>query len=207
MKLLIFGASGETGRELVKQALAQGHEVTAFVRGSTKLNDIQRSSLKLVEGDVADATAVERAMQGQDAVLSALDSRSLKKNPKLVEGVRNIVQTMEKQGVRRLIYESALGVGDSRKRINFVFRFIIIPLVLRNAIADHEEKEAAIKQSQLDWVIVRPAELTNGRHTGEYRHGESMQYGARISRADVADFMLKQVTDNTYLHQMPGVSY
>lgn len=207
MNLLIFGASGETGRELVKQALAQGHEVTAFVRDSAKLNDIQHSNLKLVEGDVTDATAVERAIQGQDAVLSALGSRSLKKNPKLVEGVRNIVQNMEKVGVRRLIYESALGVGDSRKRINFVFRSIIIPLVLRNAIADHEEKEAAIKQSQLDWVIVRPAGLTNGPHKGEYRHGESMQYGARISRADVADFMLKQVTDNTYLHKMPGVSY
>lgn len=85
-------------------------------------------------------------MQGQDAALSALGSRSLKKNPKLVEGVHNIVQTMEKSGVQRLEYESALGVGDSRKRINFVFRYIIIPLVLRNAIADHE-KEAAIKQS------------------------------------------------------------
>jgi putative NADH-flavin reductase len=207
MNLLIFGASGETGRELVKQALAQGHEVTEFVRDSAKLKDMQHPNLKLVEGDVADSTAVEQAIQGQDAVLSALGSRTLKKNPKLVEGMRYIVQAMEKSGVKRLVYESALGVGDSRKRINFVFRYIIIPLVLRNAIADHEEKEAAIKQSQLDWVIVRPAGLTNGRHTGEYRHGESIQYGARISCADVADFMLKQVTDNTYLHQIPGMSY
>lgn len=104
------------------------------MRGLAKLNDIQHSNLRLVEGDVADATAVQQAMQGQDAILSALGSRSLKKNPTLVEGVCNIVQTMEKSGTRRLVYELALGVGDSRKRINFVLRYIIIPLVLRNAI-------------------------------------------------------------------------
>jgi len=206
MNLLIFGATGGTGRELVKQALAQGHVVTAFARNPDKL-DIQHSNLNVTKGDVTDVAAIEQAVKGQDAVFSALGSSSLKKNPALIEGVRNIVQMMEKHGVQRFVYESSLGVGDSRKRVNFLVRFIIIPLVLRTAIADHTEKEQTIKQSQLDWVIVRPAGLTNGSHTSNYQHGESIQYGAKISRADVADFMLKQVSDNTYLHKTPGVSY
>ncbi len=206
MNLLIFGATGGTGCELVKQALALGNVVTAFVRDSAKL-DIQHPSLKVVEGDVTDTATLEEAVKGQDVVLSALGSSSLKKNPALTEGVHHIVRAMEKHNVRRFIYQSSLGVGDSRHRINLLFRLIIIPLVLRNAIADHEDKEQIIKQSQLDWVIVRPAGLTNGAHTGKFRDGESIEYGAKISRADVADFMLKQVNDDTYLKKTPGVSY
>ncbi|NJM63208.1 MAG: SDR family oxidoreductase [Oscillatoriales cyanobacterium RU_3_3] len=206
MNLLIFGATGETGRELVKQALAQGNAVTAFVRDSAKL-DMQHPNLKIVEGNITDTTTVERVVQGQDAVFSTLGSRSLKKNPALVKGVYTIVRAMEKQGVRRFVYQSSLGVGNSREHLDFLVRYIVIPLVLRNAIADHEEKEQIARQSSLDWVIVRPAGLTNGPHTGNYRHGESMKYGAKISRADVADFMLKQATDTTYLHKTPGISY
>jgi putative NADH-flavin reductase len=206
MNLLIFGATGETGRELVKQALAQGNTVTAFVRDSGKL-DMQHPNLKIVEGNITDTTTVERIVQGQDAVFSTLGSRSLKKNPALVKGIYTIVRAMEEQSVQRFIYQSSLGVGNSQEHLNFLVRYIVIPLVLRNAIADHEDKEQIVRQSSLDWVIIRPAGLTNGPHTGEYRHGESMQYGAKISRADVADFMLKQATDTTYLHKTPGISY
>lgn len=206
MNLLVFGATGGTGRELVKQALAQGHTVTAFARNPDKL-DIQHSNLKVAKGDVTDAAAVEQAVKRQDAVFSTLGSTSLKKNPALVEGVRNIVKAMEQHGVRRFVYQSSLGVGESRTRVSALVRYIVIPLVLRNAIADHGEKEQAIKHSSLDWVIVRPAGLTDGQHTGQYQHGESINFGAKISRADVADFMLKQANDTMYLHKTPGVSY
>jgi putative NADH-flavin reductase len=206
MNLLIFGATGATGQELVKQALAQENRVTAFVRDSGKLKT-QHPQLKIVEGEVTDAGAVENAVQGQDAVLSALGSKSLKKNPALVQGVRTIVRAMENQGVRRLIYQSSLGVGDSKKQVNFLVRYLVIPLVLRNAIADHTDKENIIEQSSLDWVIVRPAGLTDDPFTGTYRHGESISFGAKISRADVADFMLKQVNSTDYLHKKPGISY
>lgn len=206
MKLLIFGATGDTGRELIKQALAQGHTVTAFSRHADDLT-ADYPSIKTIEGDVTDKTTVEKAVQGQDAVLSALGSSSLKRSPALTEGVRNIVEAMEQYTVRRLVYQSSLGVGESRKQVGFLVRYIIIPLVLRNAIADHEDKETIIKQSNLDWVIVRPAGLTNDAYTGEYRHGETIEFGAKIARADVADFMLKQVTDNAYLKKTPGISY
>jgi putative NADH-flavin reductase len=206
MNVLIFGATGDTGRELIKQALAQGHTVTGFSRHADELKD-DFPKIQTIQGDVADKTAVDKAVQGQDAVLSALGSSSLKRNPALVKGVENIVNAMEQHGVRRLVYQSSLGVGDSRERVGFLIRYIIIPLVLRNAIADHEDKERIIKQSNLDWVIVRPAGLRNEPLTGDYRTGEDIKFGARISRADVADFMLKQLTDNTYLKKTPGISY
>lgn len=206
MNLLIFGATGDTGRELVKQALAQKHTVTGFSRHANDLLD-EFPDLQAVQGDVTDMATVEKAVQSQDAVLSALGSSSLKRNPALTKGVENIVQAMEQHNVRRLIYQSSLGVGNSRKQVSFFIRYIIVPLVLRNAIADHEDKERIIKQSNLDWVIVRPAGLTNGSHTGEYRAGETIDLGARISRADVADFMLKQVSDDAYLKKTPGLSY
>ncbi|WP_035992390.1 NAD(P)-dependent oxidoreductase [Leptolyngbya sp. KIOST-1] len=206
MNLLVFGATGDTGREVVKQALAQGHAVTGFSRHADDLL-ADFPSLKTIEGDVTDKTTVEKAVQGQDAVLSTLGSSSLKRSPALTDGVRTIVAAMEQHGVRRLVYQSSLGVGDSRKQVGFLVRYIIIPLVLRNAIADHADKEQIIRQSSLDWVIVRPAGLTNDDFTGQYRHGETIDFGAKIARADVADFMLKQVTADTYLKKTPGVSY
>ncbi|MGP1387205.1 MAG: NAD(P)-dependent oxidoreductase [Thainema sp.] len=206
MNLLIFGATGDTGRELIKQALDQGHTVTGFSRHANELTD-DFPAVQTVQGDVSDMAIVEQAVQGQDAVLSALGSSSLKRSPALTKGVENIVQAMEQHNVRRLVYQSSLGVGDSRKQVGFFIRYIVVPLVLRNAIADHEDKEQIIKQSNLDWVIVRPAGLTNGDHTGDYRYGETIDLGARISRADVADFMLKQVTDDTCLKKTPGLSY
>lgn len=206
MNLLIFGATGDTGRELIKQAIAQGHTVTGFSRHADDLK-AEFPQLQTVQGDVSDMAAVEKAVQGQDAVLSTLGSSSLKRDPDLTNGVKNIVSAMEQHDVRRFVYQSSLGVGDSRKRVGFLIRYIIIPLVLRNAIADHEDKERIIQESNLDWVIVRPAGLRNKPRTGEYRTGEDIEFGARISRADVADFMLKQVTDDTYLKKTPGISY
>lgn len=206
MNLLIFGATGETGRELVQQALDQGHTVTGFSRHADELQtDFPQA--QTVQGDVTDKATVDQAVQGQEAVLSALGSDSLKRNPALVQGVDNIVRAMEQHNVRRLVYQSSLGVGDSRERVGFLIRYIIIPLVLRNAIADHEEKERIIQASNLDWVIVRPAGLRNEPRTGDYRAGEDIEFGSRIARADVADFMLKQVTDDTYVKKTPGISY
>jgi uncharacterized protein YbjT (DUF2867 family) len=207
MNVLIFGATGGTGRELVKQAIAQGHTVTGFSRHAGELTS-QFPNMQVVEGDVAAMATVEQAVQGQDAVVSALGSSSaFKRNPALVKGVENIVRAMEQHNVRRLVYQSSLGVGESRKQVNFLVRYIVIPLVLRNAIADHTAKENLIKQSNLDWVIVRPAGLTDDELTGEYKAGEEIEFGARIARADVADFMLKQLTDDTYVKKTPGVSY
>lgn len=131
------------------------------------------------------------------------------KNSMLSEGTRNIVQALNKLGVRRFVCESSLGVGDSKGQLGFLYNFILIPLLLRGIFADKEIQEAIIQGSKLDWVIVRPAALTNGALTGTYRSGFSATENIRckISRADVAEFMLKQLTSNEFVGKCPGLSY
>ena len=127
-----------------------------------------------------------------------------------VLGTRNIVQGMEKAGVRRLICQSTMGIGESRANLGFLTKYVIVPIFLRLAFADHERQEAVIKGSSLDWIIVHPPHLNDGPRTGHYRHGfpaTDTRIQGKISRADVADFMLKQLTGETYLRQTPGVSY
>lgn len=208
MNVLVFGASGATGREVVKQSLDRGHSVGAFVRDPGKF-EIKHAELTLVVGDVTQYTLVERAVRGQDAVVSALGSgNSLSSDPALIDGVQNITRAMGHAGVRRFVYLSMLGVGDSGKQLGFIDRYIVLPLLLRNVLADHAKKEGLIKRGMLDWVIVRPPRLTNGPYTGRYRSGEDVRERvllASISRADVADFMVKQLTDDRYVHRTPTV--
>jgi putative NADH-flavin reductase len=209
MKLLIFGSTGGTGRELLKQALDQGHDVAAFARNVEKLDDINHANLQLVRGDVLDPTSVESAVAGHDAVLCAIGAGA-ERTTLREDGTRNIVKAMEQAGVQRLICLSSLGVGDSRANLPFFTKYIIVGIFLRHAFADHERQEAIVKRSSLDWTIVRPPHLKDGPHTGTYRHGfptTDRQIRGGISRADVADFMVKQLTDATYLHQTPEVSY
>src|SRR3989442_9556402 len=209
MKLLIFGATGGTGQELVQQALGQGHVVTAFARNPAAATT-KHPNLSVAKGDVLDYDSVEAAMKGQDAVLSALGVRALTKNTLLSEGTKNIIRAMEKLGVKRFICESSLGIGDSKGQLGFLYNYILIPLFLRNVFADKEIQERYIRQSKLDWVIARPAMLTNGPRTGAYRSGFNVtdkSIKGKISRADVADFMLKQLRDEQFVHKAPSLSY
>lgn len=210
MNLLIIGATGGTGRELVTQALAQGHVVTAFVRSPSRLN-ISHERLTIAKGDVLDVPAVENAVRGKDAVLSALGhKRWFIKTSILSEGTRNIIAAMEKHGVKRIVCETTLGIGDTRGKLGLYYTLFVIPVIVFFYFKDKEKQEQLIKESSLDWIIVRPGQLTNGRRRGTYRHG--MHIGSRmltvsISRADVADFMLKQLGDNAYLRNTPAVAY
>jgi putative NADH-flavin reductase len=208
VQVLVFGASGATGREIVTQALDLGHSVNAFVRDPRKL-DINHARLGLSVGDVTQYAIVERAAEGQDAVMSALGSgSSLRSHPALADGIQNIIRAMDHAGVRRLVYLSMLGVGKSDRQLGFVDRYIVLPLLLRNVVADHAREEALIRRSTLEWVIVRPPRLTNGPYTGRYRSGEDVREGkpsASISRADVADFMVKQLAEDRYVHRTPAV--
>lgn len=210
MNLLIIGATGGTGRALVDQALAQGHTVTAFARNPAKIR-ITQERLTVVRGNVLDYDSVDRAVQGKDAVLSALGHmRWILKTTILSNGTKNIISAMEKHGVKRFICETSLGVGNSRGRLGLYHTLFVIPFIIYFYFRDKEQQEQLIKESSLDWVIVRPGQLTNGRKRGVYRHGEgigSYIFTVRISRGDVADFMLRQLTDNSYLRQTPSAAY
>ncbi|MGH9492834.1 MAG: NAD(P)-dependent oxidoreductase [Terriglobales bacterium] len=250
MKVLVFGATGGTGRALVEQALEQGHVVTAFARDPAKVRPAHQN-LKVAQGNMLDYDSVEAAVQGQDAVLSALGIRPpvgifvliafacqilaramalhgpagwpiriggpllallilFRRNTTLSKGTKNIVQAMERHGVQRLVCESSLGVGDSRGRLGVFHNLFLLPLFLRNVFADKAVQEQIIRASGLVWVIVRPTALTNGPRKGVYRAGADIGhwfFPTKISRSDVADFMLKQLTDDTYLRKTPGLSY
>ena len=207
MKLLIFGSTGSIGRRLVEQALEQEHLVTAFARNPAKL-DIQHTNLKVVQGDVLNAAAVEQAVQGQDVVLCVIGSG--RKGTIRSEGTRQIIQAMEKVGVRRLICQTTLGAGESWENLNFFWKYIMFGAFLREAFLDHERQENEVQQSHLEWTIVRPGAFVDGDRTGNYRHGfpsTDKTTKLKISRADVADFLLKQLMDDSYLYRTPGISY
>jgi putative NADH-flavin reductase len=209
MKLLIFGATGGTGRELVRQALEQGHLVTAFVRDTSKYG-IGDNSLRIVKGDIIDYESVINAVKGQDIVISALGVNLMGKNTILSSGTKNIINAMEEHDVRRFICVTSLGVGNSKGQLGWRYNFILKPFILRNIFADKERQEKFIKDSLLDWIIVRPAQLTNGPLTGKYHTWTGKPTGEmenKISRADVAHFILTQLVDDTYLRDSPALSY
>ena len=209
MIILIFGASGKTGQHLVSQALDKGNIVTAFVRNPDKIK-MQHPNLKIVQGNVIDYEKVEEAIKGQDAVLSALGASSpFKFDQSVVDGTANIIKAMQAQHVDRLIYMSFIGVKESRKAGGFVIKYIA-PTILSTEISGHEAREKMVVQSPLQWTIVRPATLTNGKQKGNYRSGEeiaSKGFTATISRADVANFMLQVLNDKKYLQKKPGIMY
>ncbi len=209
MKITIFGSTGGTGRELVRLGLDYGHTVTAFVRDKAKLADMRNDQLRVVQGDVLDPGTVLEGIAGQEAVLSAIGAGRVRTRLR-EHGTTIIMKAMELAGVKRLVSLSSLGIGDSRGNLPFVVKFVIFPTVLRHTMADHERQERVIRQSNLDWTIVRPGYLTDGPLTGTYLHGFSVterNLKGRISRADVADFMLKQLEDSGYVHETPGLSY
>jgi nucleoside-diphosphate-sugar epimerase len=208
MRLLIIGATGGTGRELVRQALAQGHEVTAFVRDPAKLRT-ENANLRIAKGDVLDYAAVEAAMRGQDAVLSALGHRQFLGPTRIQsDGMRNILRAMTTCDVPRLICETALGLGNSAGWLGLPGTFFMLPFVLPFYFRDKLRQEELILASDRDWVIARPGVLKNGPARGSYRHGPDVGnyfWPVAIARADVADFMLKQLRDDTYLGTAPGL--
>jgi len=207
-KVLIVGATGGTGRQLVEQALERGHVVTALARDPSALR-IEHPRLTVVRGDVLDYRSVEAAVRGQDAVLSALGHKRFFYPTRILsEGTRNLLRAMETHGVQRFVCETALGIGDSAGRMGVYYTFFVIPIILPFYFWDKTRQERLIAASGVSWVVVRPGALTNGAKRGGYRHGRnvgSFLWTVRISRAEVADFMLNQMTDNTYLGTAPGV--
>ena len=208
MKLLIVGATGGTGRQLVTQALERGHQVTALVRRPPRAEP--RPALTLVVGDVLDPGSLDRAMQGQEAVLSALGhNRWLAPSRILSEGTRNLIAAMVRHGVQRFVCETALGISDAWWQMGLYYTLFLRPVILPFYFWDKVRQEAVIRASNLAWTIVRPGMLTNGSPRGRYRHGPHVGHWlwtVRISRADVAAFMLDQLTDTSYVRATVGVA-
>lgn len=202
MKIVIFGAGGGLGRQLVAQGLAAGHAVTAFVHADG--GDVP-AGVRTVVGDVLDAAAVAKAVAGQEAVLDAIGVRTPWKRTGLEpDAARNIVLAMQAHGVRRLIVTSALGVGDSREVAGSFYDYLVRPTFLRGSTSDKTEMEADIAHAtDIDWTVVRPAMLTDDAATGRVRvfTPDSGETAHKIARADVAAFMVEQLGSDAHLGQ------
>ena len=200
MKIAIFGASGKTGTEVVKQALEKEHTVTAFVRDPARL-PIEDKNLAFTTGDIFDPANISDAVKGQDAVVCALGSSDLKKTSVRTTGTTNIIKAMNLHKVDRLVVVTAMGIGDSWNTLSIVNK-VFFATVLKSARDDHETQETAVKQSGLDWTIIRPSGLTDEPRTGVYKVGEIIQADtSRISRADVADLILKELEQNSWIRK------
>lgn len=207
MILAIFGSTGGTGLELTQQALDAGHSVRALVRDPSRMK-VTHERLRVVMGDVLDRQSVVKTLLGADASLSCLGQRNLFKNNQISTlGTHMIMEVMKANGQQRLVVESAFGASDSYQSASAVFR-LITRTVLRNPYADKETMEPLIRESGLKWTIVRPTALTSGPKTNTYRVGE-LKLGAasRISRADVAAFMLQNLGSDEWVQKCPAIAY
>ena len=203
MKLLVLGATGGTGHEVVSQAVQQGHEVTVLVRDPKRLKATSDRVQVLTGSVTEDGAAFAAAVRGQEVVISALGrGMSLKAQGFMAESMPAIIRAMEAEGVRRLIFTSAYGVGVTWRDVPWLGK-IVITVFLRNLYADKARGETALERSALDWTLVYPVQLTNGPRTGRYRFGERLELHGlpRVSRADVADFILTQVEDRSYVRK------
>ena len=208
MKIVVFGASGGTGLQVVKQALQAEYMVTAFVRTPSKM-EIKHANLTVFQGDSMDAAAVDRAVAGQDAVISALGPTRPPMAGMMETSAKNIVAAMKKHGVRRIISTTGAGVRQPEDQPKFMDHFIgfLLNLLAKDVVLDSAANVKLIQSSDLDWTIVRFPRLMDGVHTGKYRVGYvDKDSSTQFSRADAADFILKELTEKKWLRKLPLVS-
>lgn len=211
MKILLFGATGGTGKQVLSQALEQGHTVTVIVRNPSKIT-LANSNVRIIQGDVL-TSRFDDAFTDQDAVICCLGVPANKTGTLRSEGTANIIKAMKKANVNRFICQSSLGFDDSIEVLNctsFLFKKIIVPYILKATFKEHHLQESVIKQSGLNWTIVRPGNLTNGIKTENYKYGfpySDPTLKVKVSRADVADLLLKQVSATENLQKVIGISY
>ena len=212
MKILVIGATGPTGREIVQQAVAQGHTVTALVRDPVKAGFV--APVQQIVGDALNPISLQRAVHGQEAVLCSLGSSisgPFKEITMLSVGTNHLVAAMQDQSVNRLVCITGIGAGESKGHGPWYYNLLFQPLILRGVYEDKTRQENIIRQSGLAWTIVRPSILTNGPAKGEQAVRALTDltgiHSGLISRADVAAFCLRELVDGFYLHQAPVITY
>ena len=206
MKITILGPTGSTGRQLVAQALARGHEVTAFARQPAALPVHPR--LVTVPGSIADAAALDGAIAGREAVLCALGGRPWRRRERVCStALGHASVSMQHHHVRRVVAISTFGAGETRPRVGWLVRHLVFGMVLRSEVADKEAMEAILERSALDWTVVRVGLLHDGPSRGAWRAADdgSIQGMGRIARADVAAFMLDQLDDASWIRRKPAL--
>ena len=209
MKLLVVGATRGIGRSLVEQALDDGYSVRALVRDPERL-PVRHDRLDWVKGDIRDTAAVRRAVTDQEAVCITIGINPTRKPVSVFSaGTQNVIDAMPGSASGPLICVTGIGAGDSKHHGGFFYDKIFNPLLLKTIYADKDRQEALVRNSKLDWVIVRPGFLTNGPRTGTYQVLTDLEgiKAGKISRADVAHFILTELDSKQYLSKTPLLTY
>ncbi|WP_428376948.1 NAD(P)-dependent oxidoreductase [Lichenicoccus sp.] len=208
MRMLILGATGGTGRQIVREGLAAGHAIVALVRSKAKAEGL--AGAQLVEGNALDEAAVRSTLDGCDAVICSLGVglSPFRAVTLLSAATRVLISAMTQSGVRRLVCITGMGAGDSRGHGGFLYDRLFQPLLLRTIYQDKDRQEDAIRASGLDWVILRPTVLTDTPATGRVRAVTDLagMHGGKISRADVARFAVRQVSSDEWLRKTPLIT-
>lgn len=210
MKILVIGSTGGLGRELVRQGVAAGHDVTAMTRAAPA-RDLPRGA-RLVVGDVLDRGTLQRAIPGHDAVVVAIAPKLKfrQRTDIFSAGAQNLEIVMEENGVSRLLWTTSAAVDpDNLAATGLFFSRVFEPLFLSGVYADCLRSEKMLAASSLDWTFVRPTRLTDGPVTGEYRVGtwKTPPGGRTVSRGDVAAFILGELIANTHTRSAPTLAY
>jgi len=209
MKITVIGATRGIGLALTQLALARGHEATALVRDVSKM-EISHPKLRVLQGDMGNQKSIETALVGQDAVCVCIGVPPSRKPVNVFSnGARTLLAAMQKTPTVKVVSVTGIGAGDSRGHGGFLYDKLIQPLLLKSIYEDKDREEAVLKASSLEWMIVRPGLLTNGESSGKYRVLTELRgvTAGKISRADVADFILQQLQHPTFFKQTPLLTY
>lgn len=208
MKIILFGATGPTGKLILENLIKENHQVTCFVRNPGKIH-IKSDLITVITGSILDAKAIEMALRGQELVISALGSKPTLKDKTMSQAATLIVQAMEKQNVKRIIVISTLGIKETYGMMGLLFTYALQTIVLRNNFSEKVKIENMLEKSNLEWIAVRPSVLTNGAKTGSYKEGfdKHETITPKISRSDVADFILKNISFEKYNKTTVNLSY
>ncbi len=204
LRLAIFGATGGTGLEVTRQALERGHSVRVLVRNPNRM-PLVNQNMRIVMGNVLDAESVRKTLLGADAVINCLGQNSIFRNTGVVsQGTRQILAVMKEMGLRRIVITSSFGVGESRVQAS-LWQRVVFSTLLRAPYADKEIMEPEVRASGLDWTLLRPVGLTNGPLTGRVRIHTGATRRFQVSRADVAQQLLRAVEEKLWVGEAPTV--
>ena len=207
MKILLLGASGATGIQFIEQAINSGHKIFAYVRNPKKLEKY-KGKLEIIHNELSNVQKLSESVIGKDAVISTLGYKNLWDRSLFVsKAIEIIIKKMTVQNSGRLFYQSAIGIGGNHSLENIVLRTILRTFGVANPFIDHNKSEKIIKNSTVNWTIIRTGKLTNGGMKGNYRAGENLSRVIYISRADVAHFILTALEDNKWSNKSVDLSY
>ena len=204
MKVIIFGATGRTGKYIVKEALAKGHDVTAFMRNELAMLNTTHPGLKKIQGDVLMPNTVEEAIKGHDVVILAIGVNTNEPTSVLSRGTEHVVNAMQKHNIKRIICLSSAGIFENDS--NFMFQKIIKPFFMKHIFHDKIKQLRVLEGSNLDWTLVRASQLIDIPWTGNIQISYDKPKKNKIGRADVADFIVAQIKESNNIKKMPIIS-